>query len=99
MAEDELMEQCLGGQPEAEGEGDSECQKILEQTLSETRFVDPDDGEEPDVPHEDIELAFEKVTDKEDLEKLFRASEDDQHLASESKADLRNQLPGTLMRP
>ena len=99
MAEDELMEQCMAGQPAepAEGEEDNECQKILEQTLTETPFVDPDEDGEPKVPHEDIELAFEKVTDKEDLEKLFHASQDDPHVSGSNKADLREKLPGTLL--
>ena len=100
MAEDELVEQCLGGEaPEAEGDENqgNECQKILEQTLTETPFVDPEEGEEPKVPDEDIELAFEKVTDKADLEKLLHASADDKDLGAENKASLREKLPGTLM--
>ena len=59
--------------------------------------MDPDEDGEPKVPHEDIELAFEKVTDKEDLEKLFHASQDDPHVSGSNKADLREKAAWHLV--
>ena len=70
LAPDEMMDKC---DPAIIGAHDpNECHEILTTLQKETVFVDPRANQDtaPDI-HDHVELAFEQVPDKEDMESLF----------------------------
>ena len=69
---EELLEQMDGGQ--MPGSENSECQQVLECAAVEAPLIDPegaDTSNEKQLPANYVELAFAKVSDQEELNKLL----------------------------
>ena len=80
----------------AEEEKENEAEKLIECLQRETVFIDPEIADENNVPTEDVEVAFEKVTEKEVLEKLLKSAESAESAGTSSEKG-HDRLPRTLL--
>lgn len=90
--EDEVMDFLAPGiLAEDHPEGANECLEILEALQRESVWVNPE-GEDPELPEGDVELAFQKLPDKEVLEGMMDGTVDHDERALQAEY-----LPGTLL--
>ena len=76
-------------------EKENECHKVLTQLVGETMFVDPESDHE-NVPDADEELAFNLVSDRNNIESLFN-HEAPHSCAARKEEEGSQSMPKTLL--